>query len=217
MFIGTGCISVSSIQTARTMDEGKTSVYVAATGTRNISTEETDDNSTTAGGDTRNVAMIVGGRYGVVNNLEFQASAGSGLTLTGIKYQYIKTSSFAASIGSLVSYGRSLDSTKKNDNDNGSYTIFGAQLPLYFSLDINSDLSLYTTPRIAYSLSKSNDDKIGVTSVAKGASFGLIYGGNVAFATEVGAFQFDNSDEQEKDTVIQVVAGLIFGRDGESR
>ena len=42
MFTGTGCISVSSIQTARTMNEGKTSVYGAATGTRNISTEETD-------------------------------------------------------------------------------------------------------------------------------------------------------------------------------
>lgn len=155
----TGCVNISTLQTAKALDPGKQRVLVG--GGFYTSPQLNADTSKATNTDTTLALpyMELGYRRGIVDKLE----VGAKVTIPGTvgvdgKYQLVSAGGFAIAAGLGVSY---LDITSGSGSDEAKTRLIDAIVPAYVSYDIASAFSLYASPkyvlRFASSSNKQSD------------------------------------------------------------
>lgn len=196
----TGCASMSTMQTARTVGDGN---FGMEFGGGAVNTEIPLGDLDTI---SFNAPFVeVGGKYGITEKLD----VGAKLTLIGtatadVKYQFLgnNESLAAASTGLGIGYL----SITSGDNES---KIFDIAVPLYLSLHPAPWFSLYTCPRYTLRINSytTTDDSGSSTSNWYGATAGIRLGKKVAFLIEYSYFANDEIDVPFS----QVTGGIAIG------
>jgi hypothetical protein len=218
-----GCVSLSSMQTARTVQKG------TAMGSAGIGYEHTKFTSYSSDPDTKDLQraievlpmpIIEGGiRYGVAENFDIGGKLSllpGSLSASG-KYMLMgRKSKTALATGLNLDYGSfktssSSSSTQEAQSTKVDYklTIIDASVPFYTSYDINNVFSVFLTPRAGMrftSSTSSEGDKSGSSPIV-GLNVGFTIGW---FVAEMALLDELNS----KDSAIlqQFTVGGQFGR-----
>ncbi len=138
----TGCVSMSTLQTARTLEEGQTQQTFGG-GTYQSKTKD-------AGVDIETNLPYL--EYSYRMGLKKDIDLGLKLTLIGsyaadVKYQFYNSESFAASTGlglGYMSYKITSGSTEKE------VQYIDVMVPLYLSYDFSKSFAVYMSPKFIY-------------------------------------------------------------------
>jgi len=194
-----GCVSMSSMQTGRTVGQGNTEINVGGSGVKYgfvLGSETTDTASVSA------PMLEADFRYGVTDKLDVGGKV-SLLGTSGLygKYQFLgdRESVLAGSVGAGFGY---LQLGASSGIDDASFSIFDLTVPVYFSVHPAKWIGIYATPRYTmriigkdsshwfggtggirlgnrfggfaeYSLFTSSAATVNLSQVAFGLSFGL--------------------------------------------
>jgi hypothetical protein len=196
----TGCASMSTMQTARTVGDGNFELEIGGGAVNtDIALGELDTLSFSA------PFIEVGGRYGITDKLD----VGAKLTLIGtatadVKYQFLGDQE---SLGA-VSTGLGIGYLSISSGDNES-KIFDIAVPLYLSLHPTPWFSLYSCPRYTLRINSytSDEDSGSSTSHWYGATAGMRLGKKVAFLIEYSYFGNTEIDIPFS----QVTGGIAIG------
>ncbi len=195
-----GCISMSTMQTARTNDKGQFTGFIGGGAVNSdLVLGELDTISISA------PFLEVGGRYGINDKLDVGLKlAIIGTAVADAKYQFLgtKESKFAGSIGLGLGY-LSIESGDSKSK------IFDVITPAYFSYHPTDWLSLYTSPRYVLRINSftTATEKTGSsTSNWYGATGGLRIGRKVAFLGEYSYFK----NNEINTPFSQITAGFTF-------
>lgn len=194
----TNCVSMSSLQSARTLKVDEWSAAVGV-GTQSLSfnkksTDATTNEVTEALEELSALMMDTAFRYAPIDNLDF----GLKLTLPGgttfdAKYMLMGAGDhLAVSVG--LGYG-SFNMTSESGTTETEYTVSDIIIPVYLSYDVNPSLGLHLTPRFqirstSYTTTGSSEETSSSNII------GMTFGANYQwFMAEYGYFMDpSNSD-----------------------
>lgn len=161
MALTTGCINMSTLQTAKALDPGKQRVLVG--GGYYASPSVDADASESTGSDVSLALpyMEIGYRRGIVDKLEL----GAKVTIPGTagldaKYQLVNAGKFAVAAGLGAGY------LKLESGDEGMKTstkLIDAIVPAYISYDVAKPFAVYASPKYVMRYAQSTDSD-GMTS-----------------------------------------------------
>ncbi len=165
----TACVSMSSLQTARTLEEGQTQntfgggVYQSKDTINDIEYES-------------NLPYLeYSYRHGIIKNLD----GGLKVTFIGaysgdIKYQLVNGEQWALSTGLGLGY---MSYKIKSGDQESTVKFLDWMVPLYLSYDIAKSWSLYMTPKYIYrSISGDSSGSDNITGLALGTKIGELSG-----------------------------------------
>lgn len=197
-FLFSGCVSMSSMQTARTTEKDQFVWGIGASGV----------NTTIKVGDEELKLKLplleYIGRYGITQKLDAGIKIGIiGTSALDVKYQYFgtATSKAASSIGlglGYVSVSANEAKTKAN--------IYDISVPFYFSLHPKEWVALYTNPKYICRMTLASTNSTSY-SHWYGGTGGIRLGKRVAFIMEYTLFASDNS----KYILSQITGGVSVG------
>jgi hypothetical protein len=178
-----GCVNMSTLQTAQTLEPGRQRFLVGGGYYESASVNQAASSANAS--DTRLALPYteIGYRRGIVENLELGAKVTIPGT-TGIdgKYRFIHAGKFAVAAGLGVSY-------LKIDTGSGmgqaSTQLIDAMVPLYVSYDIARPLALYLSPKYVARFASSTDTNMMVTSGMQNLVGGTV---GVRVGTWIGVF-----------------------------
>jgi hypothetical protein len=195
-----GCVSMSSMQTGRSVGQGNTEINVGGSGVKYgfiVGSEATDTASVSA------PMLEADFRYGVTEKLDIGGKV-SLLGTSGLygKYQFLgdRESVLAGSVGAGFGY---LQLGADSGVDETSFSIFDLTVPVYFSVHPAKWIGIYATPRYTLRLAGGASHWFGGTG---GIRLGNRFGG---FA-EYSLFTSSNATTN----LSQVAFGLSFGIGG---
>lgn len=227
-FAMSGCVSLSSMQTARTVKKQEfVGFFGAGTQSTKFKKYSEDASEKELQESLEKLSMPVleaGGRYGVVDNVDvggkFSLLPGS-MSLGG-KYMMLgKGSEGALATGLDVTYGSFEVSSGSGDvKSKNSIRIIDATVPLYTSYDVSDWFSLYLTPRFGTRMTtvKQSSDIDG-TSKSEDKSI-PVWGVNTGFMLGWFAAEYAVLDQAGKNTdafLQQITLGVIVGTDNLDR
>lgn len=186
-----GCISMSSMQSARTHKKDNYS-YTVGLGYESLkynkkssdSDEEKDIKDTLE--EIKVPIIEVGGRYGLGENFD----VGGKYNLLGTasidgKYMFLgKGQPFAMSVGAGIGYGSLEAESSSEQDDKAKYktTIIDVMIPLYMTFDINDLFALHFVPKYLQRSTSttetdgsSSSDSFGVIGASAGMNFGWLF------------------------------------------
>lgn len=144
-----GCVSFSTVQTARTMAPGQVQVAVGA-GSVGLSSRSQDVSFDSNGNEvkgpvsteTASIPEIeMGGRLGLMPGLDVGVKLSLPLNLmSDVKFQFVDSGPFAAAVGAGIGY------QEFSVNEESIKTI-DVVVPLYLSYDLTRWLTLYASPK----------------------------------------------------------------------
>jgi len=194
-----GCVSMSSMQTGRTVGEGKTELNVGGSGVKYafILDEEADTASVSA-------PMIeFDFRYGVTDKLDIGGKV-SLLGTSGLygKYQFLgdQESVLAGSVGAGFGY---IQLGADSGVDETNLSIFDLTVPVYFSVHPAKWVGIYATPRYTLRFANGVSHWVGGTG---GIRLGNRFGGFAEYSLFTSNIATTN--------LSQVTFGLSFGIGG---
>lgn len=182
--LASGCVNMSTLQTAKTLDPGKQRILVG--GGYYASPSVDADASAATGSDTSLALpyMEVGYRRGLMRNFELGAKA----TIPGTvgldgKYQLVSAGKFAVAAGLGTSY---LKIESGSDQDKVSTMLVDVIVPAYVSYDIATPLAVYASPKYVFRYAASTDamDTTTGTSHLVGATLGTRIGSKLGLFLE---------------------------------
>lgn len=182
--LASGCVNMSTLQTAKTLDPGKQRILVG--GGYYASPSVDADASAATGSDTSLALpyMEVGYRRGLMKNFELGAKA----TIPGTvgldgKYQLVSAGKFAVAAGLGTSY---LKIESGSDQDKVSTMLVDVIVPAYVSYDIAAPLAIYASPKYVLRYAASTDamDTTTGTSHLVGATVGTRIGNKLGLFLE---------------------------------
>jgi len=181
------CISMSTMQTARTTPKGEGGVGIAL---GFISTDFAMGSLDTA--EITAPILEIGGRFGIADNWDAGARISIiGTSVIDTKYQLIgdHESLFAASVGLGLGY-------LKITQDETVSKIFDINVPVYLSLHPTPWFSLYACPKYVFRInSYSNAEESGSSNSSwYGATTGIRLGKKVGFNLEYSTFRNSETD-----------------------
>lgn len=197
------CVSMSSMQTARTLGQGNTEMAIGASTVKYefVSNEDTLDAKTITG--------EIDWRYGITDKLDVGVKASIiGTSGAYAKYQFLgdDESAFAGSGGVGLGFltiesGSGEFKTKSKTTD--------VSVPLYFSYHPNDWFSIYTSPRYTLRNIKNTDvdSSDGSTSHWYGATTGVRLGKRIAPFIEYSIFDGSNATKP----LSQITGGISIG------
>ncbi len=195
------CVSMSSMQTARTLGKGKTELSLGASRVSyDYSLSETDSLSQKA------FTGEIDWRYGITDKLDIGGKASIlGTSGAYAKYQFLgdQDSKLAASGGAGVGY-LTMDLTI-GEGENKIKTV-DYYVPLNFSYHPKEWIGIYTSPRYTYRTTKINDSKAS-PSHWYGTTTGIRLGKKVAPFIEYSIFGSDVASKP----LSQITGGLSIG------
>ncbi|MEY3011368.1 MAG: hypothetical protein RIT45_103 [Pseudomonadota bacterium] len=175
-----GCMSFSTVQTARTMAPGQVQIMAGA-GTVGASTQ-TRDVTTDAGGNTvtgplttETVAIPeieLGARLGLTPGVDVGVKLSLPFNLMGdVKAQFIDSGGFAAAAGLGLGY------QEFGINDD-TFTTVDFVVPLYFSYDATDWLTLYASPKyfLRHMSTNSATENLHLAGATGGIKLGSRFG-----------------------------------------
>jgi hypothetical protein len=192
MVLLTGCVSLSSLQSGRTLGKGKRELAT------NINFGEYQ--TSTAHEllpELKNIPIIeFAGTVGVRDNLDLSFKFNTAFNLTGqIKYQFIgdKKSLIASSIGGDAGFNM-------GSPGSGIFLDFYLSIPLYLSIHPTEKLAFYLTPRLCHSTFLIAGDPIGDGEIYKETkhlnyaafTYGIMFGKTQRFMIEISHSQMYN-------------------------
>jgi len=228
----TGCLSMTSLQTAKTMPRN-TSQLQGAIGVYNSPTldEEVD------GDNIRALFLEAGFRYGYRDNLE----VGGKMTIAippsfaaDMKYNLINREKFALAIGAGVGFmnydftGEGFISSSDSettvsvidDDDEATIFMLDVVIPLYISYDVTESFALYTSPKYISRRSKKTSTINGVkTKTDKeldlvGAAVGVRLGSKWGIFLEGTFMSWDDPDTNMDQDLNQYTVALFINLQG---
>ncbi len=193
------CVSMSSMQTARTLGQGNTEVAV---GVSRVSYEFLSDTDTI-----ENKALIgeIDWRYGITDKLDVGARASLiGTSGAYAKYQFLgdDESPIAGSVGASLGFlNIEIGDSKSRTTD--------FSIPLFFSYHPTDWVALYTSPRYTLRNIKNSDTtgSEGSTSHWYGATTGVRLGKKVAPFLEYSIFGSGDATQP----LSQITGGISIG------
>ena len=194
------CASMTGFQDGRTLGKEKSEVSIS------LNVSQTPDFFFDENDQTFNNAYIfpnleVTGKYGVSQNFDIGLKINTNLNFSATgKYQFIgdKQSKVAMGVGAEVgTFGL-------------FYSLWNAQLPLYFSLHPSQKFSWYLSPRFIYQFSTAD---LGTSINYLGANTGILYGSRHKFGIDFGYYSLSNSDTYLSSSLfnIGVCGKFVFG------
>ncbi|MCB9737944.1 MAG: hypothetical protein H6747_01675 [Deltaproteobacteria bacterium] len=180
-----GCMSISAVQTARTLDPGQVQVQVGG-GSLGVTTE-TRDTTTDAQGNTIKGALTtdtasipeieLGARLGLTEGLDAGLKLVFPLSLMAdVKYQFLDHSRVAGAVGLVAGY----QTVTFNDDELKTLDLV---VPLYFSVDLTEWLTAYASPKYFFRSMSSSTGESQITHMA-GATGGIKLGRNFGLFIE---------------------------------
>ena len=175
--IVTGCVNMSTLQTAKALDPGKQRILVG--GGYYASPSVNADASASTGSEVSLALpyMEIGYRRGIIDNLELGAKVTiPGTTGLDAKYQLVSAGDFAVAAGLGASYLK-ISSTDSQGMET-STQLFDTIVPVYVSYDIAKPLAVYVSPKYVLRYATSVDPmetKTGVSNLV-GATAGFRLG-----------------------------------------
>jgi len=195
-----GCVSMSTMQTGRTVGQGNSEVNVGGSGVKYafvLGIEELDTASVSA------PMLEADFRYGVTDKLDIGGKV-SLLGTSGLygKYQFLgdRESVLAGSVGAGFSY---LQLGAESGIDETSFSIFDFTVPVYFSVHPVKWIGIYATPRYTLRL-------VGGASHWFGGTGGIRLGNRFGGFAEYSLFTSSSATTN----LSQVAFGLSFGIGG---
>jgi hypothetical protein len=195
-----GCISMSSMQTGRSVGQGNTEINIGGSSVKYafvVGSEEKDTASVSA------PMLEADFRYGVTDKIDIGGKV-SLLGTSGLygKYQFLgdRESVLAGSVGAGFSY---LQLGAGSGLDEVSFSIFDFTVPVYFSVHPTTWVGIYATPRYTLRLAEGSSHWYGGTG---GIRLGNRFGG---FAE----YSFFSSSAATVN-LSQVAVGLSLGLGG---
>lgn len=180
----TGCVNMSTLQTAKALDPGKQRILVG--GGYYASPDVNQDASEATGSDVSLALpyMEVGYRRGLVKNFELGAKA----TIPGTvgldgKYQLVNAGKFAVAAGLGTSY---LKIESGEGENKASTMLVDTIVPAYISYDIAAPFSVYASPKyvLRYASSTDSMDTTSGLQHLVGATVGTRLGKNIGLYLE---------------------------------
>lgn len=215
-----GCMSISAVQTGRTMDPGQVQVQVGG-GTIGVTTE-TRDTTTDAQGnkvsgplisDTASIPAIeLGARLGLTEGLDAGLKLVFPLSLMAdVKYQFLDHSRVAGAVGLVAGY----QTVTFNDDELKTLDLV---VPLYFSFDLTEWLTAYASPKYFFRSLSSSTGESQITHLA-GATGGIKLGRNFGIFLEATrlAVLNDTSAGDGMTSLGQFHVALFFNYGGSGR
>ncbi|MFU8804962.1 MAG: hypothetical protein ACNA8W_14210 [Bradymonadaceae bacterium] len=202
---GTGCMNMSTLQTARALEAGESRILV---GGGYFTSPEVNDAAEDVSGTDVTLSfpyLEAGYRRGIIPNLE----AGAKLTIPGsigldAKYQFVDAGGFALATGGGLSY---LSLTSGTGENEVSSTVIDLIVPVYASYDVGEYLSLYSAPKYILRMgSSTNSDGMSMGHLAGGS--GGIRLGNRAGVFLEGTYMMDLTSDY---SLFQGTGAVFFG------
>ncbi len=176
----TGCLSTSTLQTAKVLDKGTARIHIGG-GLYNSPTfdDAVDEVEEGVGESTDTIPDLVlpylefAFRYGVIDKLEI----GGKLTVPGAlavdgKYGLLDDGTLALATGLAVGHMSSTD----GDEEANETTIFDIVLPVYASYHPAEAFALYASPKYLMRIAESTSSHVGITGGFKlGKSGGVFF------------------------------------------
>ena len=213
LFLCCGCVSFSSLQSARTLKRNGASFF-AALGYESLVIERSRglDSSTEKSVEEVKIPIFeYGFRYGVLKGLDVGLrTATLSSSVVDVKYALSSGLDFATAAGLGVGYG----SLKSSDY---SARFIDVHVPFYTTYDFARWSSIFFVPRLVYRHSSTTFYTESTTYGAAllGGSVGFILGEKVALVPEVSYFK--DAALAGDSGIMQVMIGLAFGLDNLDR
>ena len=189
-----GCVNMSTLQTAKALDPGKQRILV---GGGYYASPSVDADASEASGSDVSLAlpyMEVGYRRGIMKNFELGAKA----TIPGTvgldgKYQLVSAGKFAVAAGLGTSY---LKIESGDDADKVSTMLVDVIVPAYISYDVAKPFAVYASPKyvLRYASSTDNMDTTSGTSHLIGGTVGTRIGNGFGLFLETSYLKDMTSD-----------------------
>ncbi len=195
------CVSMSSMQTARTLGKGNTELSL---GGSRVSYDYFPSETDTI--NRKTVTGEIDWRYGITDKLDIGVKASILGTAGGYaKYQFLgdQESKFAASGGAGLGY---LTIESGTDENKSKTTIVDYYVPLNLSYHPKEWIGIYTSPRYTLRTAKSNDSKASA-SHWYGTTTGIRLGKKVAPFIEYSIFGSNASSKP----LSQITGGISIG------
>ena len=196
LFLSSGCVSTSALQTGRTLDKGNTRMHFVGGVYYSPSFDEAvedaiEEDEVTLSAPYLEFAL----RHGVTENFELggKVTLPGGLTLDG-KYQLHDADDIAVSAGLGLGYFSFKEPSSNEESDpecvsdcdgenpvyetyvdtNEPFTIIDVIVPIYASYHVSEEFALYTSPK--YILRSVNDDYSNHLGITMGTRLGNDWG-----------------------------------------
>lgn len=175
-FFGTGCVSMSGLQTARTVEPGKAEMVVGAGTYQSGAITDAIREDGAVKGDSLSIPFA---EFSYRQGISKDWDAGLKLTFIGSavvdgKYSLIEGKSFAASIGAGVGY---LSISSGTGDDKTESQIMDLIVPLYLSYDVAENFAIYGAPKyIQRSISGDASGSVALTGGTAGVKIGKTWG-----------------------------------------
>ncbi len=180
--LSVGCVSMSSLQTARTLPEGQSQQSFGG----GVYQSKMGEGENTVEANLPYVEYTY--RRGLTNNIDWGAKVALGSYGADLKYNFISGDQFALAAGLGLGYSSYKISSGGADNE---YTYLDIHVPLYLSYDISKSFVVYASPKFVQRNGSGSAESVGLTGLTIGTKLGEKSG----VYAEATMFKGDSSDQ----------------------